>query len=76
VVTLPQAPDHPAPLIIKNLGTVELAVMPDGGDTIDGVNDTYTIPVGTPTSDPPVLPTIWLANDGGSAWFILASHGI
>ena len=76
VVTLPQCADHPAPLIIKNLGTVAIAVMPDGGDTIDGVNDTYTIPAGTPSSDPPVLPTIWLANNNGSAWFILASHGL
>jgi hypothetical protein len=76
VVTLPQCADHPAPLIIKNLGTVAIAVTPDGGDTIEGKNEIYTVPVATPSATPPVLPTIWLGNDGGSAWFILSSHGL
>lgn len=76
VVTLPPCSDHPGPLIIKNLGTVALAVTPDGGDTIEGIADAYTVPAGTPSTDPPVLPTIWLANDGGSSWHIIGSHGL
>jgi hypothetical protein len=76
VVALPQCADHPAPLIIKNLGTVALSLVPDGGDTIEGVNAAYAVPVGTPSTSPPVLPTVWLANNGASAWYILASHGV
>jgi hypothetical protein len=76
VVALPQCADHPGPLIIKNLGTVALSLVPDGGDTIEGINTAYPVPVATPSADPPVLPTVWLANDGTSNWWVLSSHGL
>ena len=43
VVNLLPAADATQPLAIKNLGTVALAVTPNGTDTIDGVNAPYAV---------------------------------
>lgn len=72
VVTLPAASTHSLPLCIKNLGTVALAVTPNGGDTIDGINAVYTVPAAVS----PLFPAIWMMSDGSSGWHIVASHGI
>lgn len=79
VVQLPSAASRSAvdggngfPLTIKNLGVVQLAVTPDGADTIEVDNAVYTVP-GAAT---PLFPSIVLISNGVSAWFIQASHGI
>lgn len=72
LITLPAATDHTMPIGIKNMGTVALGVYPTGGDTIDGINDKYTVPAAAT----PLFPCVWLVSDGSSAWFIVASHGI
>src|SRR5262245_3781624 len=57
-------------LVIKNTGTVALSIVPNGSDTIDGTNAAYTVPVAAA----PVQPSVFLAPDGVSSWYILASH--
>ena len=41
-------------------------------DTLDGVNAAYTVPAAAA----PLQPCLWLAPDGVSAWYVLASHGV
>jgi hypothetical protein len=65
VINLPAASE-------ANLGTVALAVTPNGADTIDTLASAYTVPV----SATPVFPSIQMVPDGTSAWYILASHGL
>jgi hypothetical protein len=57
-------------VVIKNTGTIALSVVPNGSDSLDGVNAAFTVQA----ASAPMQPTIWLAPDGISAWFILASH--
>ena len=63
------AGDATQPLTIKNMGANTVVVTPDGTDTIDGLT-TYTIAA----ASSPVFPTIQIASDGVSSWWILASH--
>lgn len=73
VVNLPAASERGLPLGIKNLGDIEIAITPDGSDTIDTETGVYTLPV----ADSPLFPSVWLVpNQDGSGWWILASHGI
>jgi hypothetical protein len=72
IVNLRSAATATQPVCVKNLGTVALRVVPNGADTLDGVNAAYTVPVAAA----PLQPAIWLAPDGVSAWYILASHGL
>jgi hypothetical protein len=57
---------------IKNTGTIALSVVPNGSDTLEGANAAFTVPA----ASAPTQPTIWLAPDGVSAWYVLASHGL
>jgi len=70
VITLPAATGHSQPVCIKNVGTVRCAITPNGGDTIEGVNEQFFINAGAT----PNWPTVWLMADGASAWWIVASH--
>jgi hypothetical protein len=72
IVQLPAASDATQMLTIKNVGSVALAVTPDGSDTIDTVAAAYTVPVAAS----PVFPTITIVPDGVSGWFIVGSHGL
>jgi hypothetical protein len=72
VINLRAASATPQPLAIKNTGTVALSVVPNGADLIDGVHAAFTVPAAAA----PKQPTIWLASDGVSAYYILASHGL
>jgi len=73
IINLPLADTRTFPLGIKNLGTIALAVTPNGSDTIDGVAAAYSVPVAAT----PEFPCIWLLPDpDGSGWWILASHGV
>lgn len=72
VITLLAAADATQPVCIKNFGDIELAVTPDGTDTIDAVLGAFTVPVAAN----PVAPSIWLVPDGVSAWYVIASHGL
>lgn len=57
---------------IKNLGTVALAVTPNGAETIDGVAAAFTVPAAAT----PTFPAIVLVPDGVSNWWIVGSHGL
>src|SRR5262245_11020400 len=71
VINLPAVSGATQTVVIKNTGTVALSVVPNGSDTLDGVNAAFTIAA----ASSPMQPTIELAPDGVSAWYILASHG-
>ncbi len=68
-INLLAAGDATQPLTIKNLGTNTVTVTPDGTDTIDGLTSFVIAAASSPT-----FPSIMLASDGVSAWWILASH--
>jgi len=70
VINLPAAASATQPLVIKNMGAIALSVVPNGSDQIDGANTAFPVAAATP----PLYSTIWLAPDGVSAWYILASH--
>ena len=70
VINLLPASEATQPITIKNTGTVAVAVTPSGSDALEGATEAYTLPGATDTTQP----TIWLASDGVSAWYILASH--
>jgi hypothetical protein len=72
VVNLLPAADATQAVAIKNTGTIALSVVPNGSDTLEGANDPFTVPAAAP----PLEPTIWVAPDGVSAWYLLASHGV
>ena len=72
VVQLPAAADFTGLLTVKNLGTIALAVTPDGADTIDTVAAAFTVTAGAS----PTFPSVVLVSDGVSAWYLLASHGL
>ena len=72
VVNLLPASDATQPVAIKNTGAIALSVVPNGSDALEGVSGAYSVPAAAGV----VQPTIWLASDGVSAWFILASHGL
>ncbi len=72
---LPSADFIQAQISIKNLGEIDLSVVPDGSDTLDNLASAFTIPGGiTPT-----YPGITLTTNPGTQtgkWFITSSHGI
>lgn len=70
IVNLLPAATATQPVCIKNTGDVPCAVTPNGSDSLDGVNAAYTLPGATATTQP----AIWLAPDGVSTWYIVASH--
>lgn len=72
VINLLPAATATQPLAIKNTGTVALSVVPNGSDTLEGVSAAYSVPAAAA----PVQPTIWVAPDGVSAWYVVASHGL
>lgn len=72
VINLPPVAEATQAVTIKNTGTVALSVVPNGSDTLDGVNAAFTVPAAAS----PTQPSIWLAPDGVGAWYVLASHGL
>jgi len=70
VINLPAASSATQTIAIKNTGTIALAVTPNGSDVIDGTNAAYTVTAASGVTQP----TIFLAPDGVSAWYIVASH--
>jgi hypothetical protein len=71
VINLLAVADATQAVTIKNTCTVALSVVPHGSDTVDGVNAAFTVPA----ASAPTQPTIEIAPDGVSAWYVLASHG-
>jgi hypothetical protein len=59
-------------LIIKNLGNVPLAVTPAGADTVETIAAAYAVPA----ASSPLFPTIMLASDGESAWYVVGGIGV
>ena len=72
VINLPPADEFTGMLTIKNLGTIVLAVTPNGVQTIDSVAAAYTVDAAAS----PEFPSILLVSDSVSAWWILASHKV
>jgi len=72
VIYLPFANAHPGPLTIKNVGTVPLAVTLRVGDTIDTLDEVFTVPAATAV----LFPSVSLIADGTSAWWVTGSHGV
>lgn len=73
VINLQPAADRGLPLTIKNMGTIALAVTPDGTETVDDVTGAFTVPAAAT----PIFPSILLVPDpDGSGYWVLASHGV
>jgi hypothetical protein len=72
VVNLLSAAEATQAVAIKNTGTIALSVVPNGSDVLEGVNAAFAVPVASGAQ----RPTIWLAPDGVSAWYVVASHGL
>lgn len=72
VINLLPAATATQALCVKNTGTIALSVVPNGSDVLDGVNGAYTVPAAAA----PVQPALFVAPDGVSAWYIVASHGL
>jgi hypothetical protein len=72
VINLLPAATATQPLTIKNTGTVALSIVPNGSDALEGVNAAYAVPA----SAAPLQPSVFLAPDGVSAWYVIASHGL
>jgi hypothetical protein len=72
VINLLAVADATQTVAIKNTGTIALSVVPAGSDTIDGSNTAVTVAAASGTPQP----TIFLAPDGISAWYVIASHGL
>jgi hypothetical protein len=72
VINLPAASSVAAqsPKVIKNAGTVAIALTPAGADVLDLVNAAYTIPAAAS----PSFPSLIVYSDGISSWFIAGSH--
>jgi hypothetical protein len=72
VINLLPASAASQPLAIKNRGSIALSVVPNGSDSLDGANAAFAVAAVSGATQP----TIFLAPDGISAWYILASHGL
>lgn len=60
------------PLWIKNLSAQEVAITPNGSDTIDGALGAYTLAVGASA----LFPCVQLVSDGVSAWYVIGGLGM
>lgn len=67
VVNLPAAANYAGMLAIKNLGTVPLAITPNGIETIDTLASPFTVAAAAS----PAFPCKILISDGVSAWWVL-----
>ena len=70
LVNLPAANEYFAMLIIKNMGTIELSIVPDGSDTIETIAAAVTLPA----ASSPVFPAVQFLSDGVSNWIVVGSH--
>lgn len=71
-INLPAASGYGFVLTIKNKTAVDLQINPDGSDTIEDGLASYTIPAAVS----PLFPTVRLASDGVSVWWVLSGIGI
>ena len=67
IVNLPASSAYTGMLAIKNLGTVPLAVTPNGLDTIDTINSAFTISA----ASSPAFPCKLFVSTGAGAWYCL-----
>ncbi len=72
IINLISAAEAVWPITIVNAGNVPLSIVPNGTNTISGVNGAITIPAAAY----PVLPSVTLLPDGVSAWFVTSSTGL
>lgn len=71
VINLQPAADRGFQLVIMNVGTVALAITPDGSETINSVAGAYTVPA----ASSPTFPAVTLYSDGSSNYWALTSPG-
>jgi hypothetical protein len=72
VVILPAAADYTKAVTIKNMGTIALAITPNGSDTIDGIAAAYAVAA----SASPLFRSVTLMSDGVDAWWVMGSVGV
>ena len=72
VILLPAAADAARPITIKNMGTIALAITPNGAETIDGIAAAYAVAA----SASPLFRTVELKSDGVNAWWVTGSVGV
>jgi hypothetical protein len=72
IINLPPAATCEQPwIVIKQIGTVPLAVTPNGTDLVDLVAGAYTVPIAVP----PLYPSVILMANG-SSWYVVGAVGI
>lgn len=69
IVNLPAASSRTQPVAIKNMGTVALAITPNGSDTVDEVAGAFTLEA----SVSPLFPCVWLF-PSTAGWYVISSH--
>lgn len=75
-INLPAASTFAADLRIKNIGPIQLKLVPNGTDTIENsANNFFLIPASGATPQG-TFPTVHLASDGVSNWWVLSDAGI
>jgi len=60
------------PVSLKNMGGNIVSIVPNGSDTIESLGAAFSLPAAVS----PKFPTVELASDHVSAWWIRASHGL
>lgn len=71
-VTLLPAADAPLPVTLKNIGAGVVTIALHGADTLEGLTGPFEI-AGAAS---PNMPTITLASDLVSAWYVQSSHAL
>ena len=69
IINLPAVSTRTQVVIIKNMGTVALSIVPNGSDTIDEVAAAFALEAAAT----PLFPCVWLDPSTGG-WYIVASH--
>ena len=72
IINLPACSSRGMPVAIQDQGTIDVAVTPNGSDTINGVAAAFTVTAGSS----PNWPTIWLWPDGVSNWIVIVDPAL
>jgi hypothetical protein len=73
-ILLPSAASRTTRITIKNIGTVDLSIVPDDADTIEGAAAAFAVPAASGTDRPAI--TLSPDPDESTAWHITGSHKV